>query len=84
LFFNNVSNYIFKIKKDVFKRFFILFIDVITTYEPVFFVTLDKILNVGFGFLKIRIINASEILLLFLMASFSIIKDVITSNGIAH
>ncbi|WP_416836158.1 hypothetical protein [Flavobacterium sp. ZT3R17] len=74
----------FKIKKNVFKRFFILFIGVIVTCEPVFFVTLNKILNVGFGFLKNGIINASEILLLFLIASFSIIKDVIASNGIAH
>lgn len=74
----------FKIKKDVFKRFFILFIDIVATCKPVFFVTLDKILNIGFDFFKIGIINASEILLLFLVASFSIIKDVITSNEIAY
>jgi hypothetical protein len=56
--FKIVRNYTFKIKKCVFKRFFILFIVICADHNTVFFVTLDKILNFGFYFLKIVIINA--------------------------
>jgi hypothetical protein len=37
-----VRNYIFKIKKDVFNRLFILFIGIYTDSYSIFFVTLNK------------------------------------------